>query len=362
MAKSAESASQELLTEATKLLKGFRIAAARVEGSGEDEDSESQGSSESYFLTKVVQDPPKKARGLLDGGATNALRTAKDPKELQCCTLTRVSLALGHASLHLTPVGTLISAEPVAPIVPMGVLAAELKCKVAWEGETCQVVHPVRGKLPVVMINRCPELDAEITEELIREIEDKRAAVLQRAIQLKAMSGSILENVPPNEVLGSDWETSVLAWLRRLSPDCPEGLLARVPPDTRKPAQSTEIPLNRRIRRSINRAEHVVIHLYSGSTKARDFGHLPNSVYVLSVDLEQGGDMLSEPLFQYLCELCASGKVIAIVGGPPCATLSRLRERAEFDGGPRVLRDRTGLGRFGRLQGKGESGRTTSCG
>ena len=43
---------------------------------------------------------------------------------------TQVSFALGHADLLLTPVGTLISAEKVSPIVPMGVLTAELGCKV----------------------------------------------------------------------------------------------------------------------------------------------------------------------------------------------------------------------------------------
>ena len=181
----AEGSSQELLAEATKLLKGFRIAAIKVlEGSSGSED----GEEEIHHLTKVAQDPPKHARGLLDGGATNALRTARDAKELECCTITEVSLALGQTQLHLTPVGTLLSASPVAPVVPMGVLAAELQCRVSWEGETCTVVHPTRGKLPVVMANRCPELCADLTEALIREIEDKRAQVLRRALQLKAWS------------------------------------------------------------------------------------------------------------------------------------------------------------------------------
>ena len=160
---------------------------------------------------------------------TNSLRTAKSQKEIEQCTLTQVSLALGHADLLLTPVGTLISAEPVAPIVPMGALAAELECKVNWEGETCRVVHPKRGKLPIVMVNRCPELCAKITEELIAETEDKRALVMQRALRLKAMAVGVGEP-------GEDGPSSVdamLEWLRRLSPDCPVGVLARVPPSGR---------------------------------------------------------------------------------------------------------------------------------
>ena len=212
VARAAEGLCQDLIAEATRLLKGFRIAAARVsesfgsEGILSVDEKSSLGASEGFYLTKVIKEPPKGARGLLDGGATNSLRTAKSQKEIEQCTLTQVSLALRHADLLLTPVGTLISAEPVAPIVPMGVLAAELECKVNWEGETCRVVHPKRGKLPIVMVNRCPELCAKITEELIAEIEDKRALVTQRVLRLKAMAVGVGEP-------GEDGPSSVDAML-----------------------------------------------------------------------------------------------------------------------------------------------------
>ena len=68
---------------------------------------------------------------------------------------------------------------------------------------------------------------------------------------------------------------------------------------------------------------------------------------MLSVDILNGGDMLSEPLFRYLCNLCEAGRVVAIIGGPPCSTVSRLRERGGTDEGPRVLRKRLGPERFG---------------
>ena len=125
--------------------------AARVVEPGDSEGPEGSGrglwdGGEGPFdVTKGVTDPPKGSRGLLDGGATNSLRTARSVEELQGCVKTQVSLALGHADLLLTPVGTLISAEKVSPIVPMGVLAAELGCKVNWEGEVCKVVHPKEG-------------------------------------------------------------------------------------------------------------------------------------------------------------------------------------------------------------------------
>ena len=99
----------------------------------------------------------------------------------------------------------------------------------------------------------------------------------------------------------------------------------------------------------MERAEKVVIHLFSGKTKAHEFGHLPSSIYVLSIDLDQGADILSDGLRQYLVGLCASGKVVAIIGVPPCSTLTRLREPGEHDGGPKGFRDRSRLGRFGTL-------------
>ena len=117
----AESSSQELIAEATKLLKGFRIAAARVvDGTNQTEplDSSSPQPSDSaeasevttvepepFYLTKVVKEPLKGVRGLLDGGATNALRTAKSQAELNGCAKTQVALALGHAELFLTQLG-----------------------------------------------------------------------------------------------------------------------------------------------------------------------------------------------------------------------------------------------------------------
>ena len=328
-------------------MKGFRIAAARVEsGDGDFEGSvrgPGDGGEGPLYVTKVVKDPPKGSRGLLDGGATNSLRTARSEEELQNCVKTQVSLALGHADLLLTPLGTLISADRVSPIVPMGVLAAELGCKVNWEGEVCEVVHPKRGRLPIVMVNRCPELCSQITEELIREIEDKRALMLHRALRLKAMSCGTAGPSSDSHAQVED----MLQWLRKLSPDCPEGVLARVPPVWKDDLCGDDVPLNRRVRRAVSRADKVVIHLFSGKTKAHDFGSLPSSVYILSIDLERGADILADGMYQYLLDLCASGKVVAVVGGPPCATFSILRERGEQDGGPQVLRDRSGVGRFG---------------
>ena len=110
---------------------------------------------------------------------------------------------------------------------------------------------------------------------------------------------------------------------------------------------SHQLPFNRRARRAIDRADRVVIHLYSGETKPKDFGILPDGTVVLSVDVRRGANMLHDSLFSYLLHVVASKKVSAILAGPPCPTVSRLRDRAVQDDGPRRLRSRFGSQRYG---------------
>ncbi|CAE7444287.1 unnamed protein product [Symbiodinium sp. CCMP2592] len=137
------------------------------------------------------------------------------------------------------------------------------------------------------------ELIAEITEELIVEIEEKRALVLHRALRLKAMSCGAVDSSQDSHAPVED----MLQWLRKLSPDGPEGILARVPPAWKGNLCGDDVPFNRRVRRAVSRADRVIIHLFSGKTKARDFGNVPSSVYILSIDLEHGADILVDGTF-----------------------------------------------------------------
>ena len=59
------------------------------------------------------------------------------------------------------------------------------------------------------------------------------------------------------------------------------------------------------------------------------------------VDL--GQDLLSDQLASFLAELCEKGNVDALIGGPPCRTVSKLRFRQP---GPPPLRARSGPERF----------------
>ena len=125
-------------------------------------------------------------------------------------------------------------------------------------------------------------------------------------------------------------------------------LLAAVPSSKRGEVKGEDLPFNRRVRRRVQKAQGVVLHLFSGQTSARELGHLPNGVYVLSVDVNKGADLLGRALFRYLCQLCNSGKVWAVIGGPPCGTYSVCREMGHWDQGPRHIRARVGPERYGK--------------
>ena len=60
--------------------------------------------------------------------------------------------------------------------------------------------------------------------------------------------------------------------------------------------------------------------------------------------IDPGMNILRDDVFAYLLEIADGGTLRALLGGPPCRTMSRLRYRQP---GPPPLREREGPGRFG---------------
>ena len=98
------------------------------------------------------------------------------------------------------------------------------------------------------------------------------------------------------------------------------------------------LPWNRRRRRTFERAESLVIHLFAGATgKEWVEGLEGNGVAVLCVDtaIDPGQDLHRPQVFAYLLQLARTGKVKVMLGGPPCRTVSACRTRSP---GPRPVR------------------------
>ena len=70
-----------------------------------------------------------------------------------------------------------------------------------------------------------------------------------------------------------------------------------------------------------------MIRLFSGADTGRWKGALPDDMDWIFLDLQLGDgfNMHNVNVWSYVCSLARSGRVKAIVGGPPCRTTSRLR-------------------------------------
>ncbi|CAE7242309.1 RE1 [Symbiodinium natans] len=151
--------------------------------------------------------------GLLDGGATHALRQGT-AKEISRSEKTVVNLALGSAELYLSPTGVLLSVSPVSPIAPLGALVKECGCQVTWVEDMCKVWHPKHGWLKVQMQQNTPHVDESTCLMLIKELENLRTERMMRALYVKALAlgQKIPDDLDPHV-------RSWLDWLRQLSPE-----------------------------------------------------------------------------------------------------------------------------------------------
>ena len=97
----------------------------------------------------------------------------------------------------------------------------------------------------------------------------------------------------------------------------------------------------------VRKAREVVVHLFSGDTKRywqRELESEGRAVLCVDTVIDPGMNILQDDVFAYLLEIADGGTLRALLGGPPCRTMSRLRYRQP---GPPPLREREGPGRFG---------------
>ena len=104
-------AQEALMAEAAKLLKNVSLKPMRVEEPMLDKG----------WLMSAVATASDQQFALVDSGATNALRPARD-EELKEARVIKVDLASGVTELHINKCGTLLSSSPCQVIIPAGYL------------------------------------------------------------------------------------------------------------------------------------------------------------------------------------------------------------------------------------------------
>ena len=107
--------------------------------------------------------------------------------------------------------------------------------------------------------------------------------------------------------------------------------------------KKNDLPWNRRQRRTHQTSKGIIAHLFSGANVKKWKDSVPSGYAWLFLDPLIGSryDLHSPQVWGYLCSLAKQGRIRAVLGGPPCRTVSRLRNRGPP--GPRKVRARGDL-------------------
>ena len=265
--------------------------------------------------------------GLLDGGATNVLRRGS-PSEIKESDVVTVELASGTVQLYQHRItGSILTQQDVEPIVPLrGVVS--LGYKIRWDRNGCIIHHPTKGKLACWLRNGCPVIRESHALQLIADIERQEAG---KALEPRVASGQVQEKI------GSWWKNHY--------PEIPKEVVEYMKGQFDGKPPGENLPWNRHVRRRVERAKALVIHLFSGPKDQFWKRDWPEGVEVLTVDSRADPRQnLHDPVvWAYLVHLVTTKRILGLVGGPPCRSVSRLRHNGP---GPRPVRGR-GPRRFG---------------
>ena len=270
---------------------------------------------------------------LLDGGATHCLRTARSEQEWKDGQPITVKLASGQAQLRQNAeTGTLLTREEVQPLIPVAKLI-DIGRQLVWTRDSCRVEHLTYGVIPVELQLGWVMVNQEWGARLMAEVEDFE----RRRARVRA--------VPACGMIAEGTHEKKVAELCSRYPQVPHRLLEQIPGE--EEVNTVQAPLNRRHRRRIDKAQKVVIHMYSGPGEAKwKTLERESGMVVLCLDLRLGHNVMDGHMAGYVQSIIDSGKVVAWISGPPCRTVSACRN--DHDNGPPRLRDRSGPTRFGR--------------
>ena len=298
------------------------------------------------WLKSAIESASDPRFALVDSGATNALRPAREG-EIGGSRIIRVDLASGAVDLHVNEHGTLLSQTECQVIVPAGYLV-RLGYDIVWKRKGCLIKRARDEVLAVEVVKGCPLIPRQKGLDILREYETrlekgevcmlKPSSTLDEGLELLTARSWLSGKVGTGKLSRGDQ----LAWLRTVFPEVPLDYLNRVAGDDVNPCEAVleGSPWNRRLRRTILRAKRgeVLVHLFSGQQRWKCKG------IVVEVEKSKGADLMHVGVWQQLLSWAVGGAIGGIIGGPPCRTVSSCRTKG--DGGPPPLRGR-GLERWG---------------
>ena len=240
-----------LVAEATRLLKGVSLRAMSCDFEGD-----------LTWIRSALASASNPEFCLVDSGATDALRPAS-LEELSTCRRIHVDLASGGTELMINECGTLLHNGPCQVILPANYLV-QLGFSIVWKKRGCRIRHPKKGVLEVTVVKGCPLISREVGLALLREYEERRngTPVLSKAeatdLQVAMTPSQARVWLRDRLALRGEGLTDVdqLVFMRGMFPGVPIGVLARVCVQALNESMVdwTDLPWNRRFRRSMSRA------------------------------------------------------------------------------------------------------------
>ena len=275
---------------------------------------------------------------LLDGGATHCLRPMVNQREWDKAQDCKVALATGSVDLRqVKDSGTLITQDastqriiPIRELVRMGL-------KIVWKNEEINMTWQDGSRIPVWLDEGCPVIDDKLGKQLMEQIEANNFRLAGMKKIWKYGRREVAEDQCDGESVNDAMELS------QLFPEVPHWLVGRIPGAST--VDMSKVPFNRRQRRRLKEAGTRVLHLFSGEHTKTWMDMTEEGVAVICVEIEKGTNFLDDNLYAFLMDMAKDGLWDLITAGPPCRTVSLQRYRE--DGGPRPLRARHGVQRFG---------------
>ena len=281
---------------------------------------------------------------LIDSGATHALRPAHDLQEWTNAERTVVQLANGETEAFRLKKGTKVllghPTQTTSRIVPMGGLTA-LDFTLQWSGDRCQLRDDEGREFEVRVVQGCPMVSLADGQRILEWLEWYQVHQ-QRKL---AMVRSLLADDTQVDRQRLDLELALTYKLRQLFPQLPDEVMMRIAPHlemVKTENFESNLPWNRHKRRRLRQAKHVILHLFSGPDHNywdQRCANANTEVLCIDTTCSTPANLHDRNVFGYLLTLCASGRVRAILGGPPCRTVSALRYQQ--DDGPGVLRTKS---------------------
>ena len=295
---------------------------------------------------KVMQlsnvDTVDEERILLDSGATHALRPAQDEGEWMAAERTSEQLADGTTEMFRLKKNTkVLLAAPntqVSWIIPMSGLS-DLDFSLEWRDGLFKLKDDEGREVPVELRNGCPMISRQEGEKIMQWLELfyvhqwRKLAVVKTLLADANMVDLNLLNL----------ETAMTVKMKQEFPGLPDHIMMKLIPYlemVKAEDFGARLPWNRHKRRRLLKAKKIILHIFSGPDSSyweKQCGSADTEVLCVDTEGSQPANLHDKNVYGFLAALCASGRVKAIIGGPPCRTVSALRYQG--DEGPGVVRN-----------------------